>query len=187
MEDWVERGLPAYHGPVRLQGQGIIDFGVEVPLGALLFTVIYSSQRVIPPSPSPSPRSQERLAGRPFTYTSHYLYDAPPPGSFSHSPASLLLYPEDILSEARREETQLPAITNDSRRPTRPPPGWTTAIQDRGPRHSGVKPVVFKKQGKMTKEWLKYRTTILGLYKDQSKTLDEVRRIMKEEYGFEAS
>lgn len=39
----------------------------------------------------------------------------------------------------------------------------------------------------MTKEWLKYRTTILGLYKDQSKTLDEVRRIMKEEYGFEAS
>lgn len=40
---------------------------------------------------------------------------------------------------------------------------------------------------KMTKEWLKYRPTILGLYKDQSKTLDEVRRIMKEQYGFEAS
>ncbi|KAG8170139.1 hypothetical protein KVR01_000884 [Diaporthe batatas] len=39
----------------------------------------------------------------------------------------------------------------------------------------------------MTKEWLRYRSTILGLYKDQSKTLDEVRRIMKEEYGFEAS
>ncbi|KAL1867274.1 hypothetical protein Daus18300_006393 [Diaporthe australafricana] len=39
----------------------------------------------------------------------------------------------------------------------------------------------------MTKEWLKHRTTILGLYKDQSKTLDEVRRIMREEYGFEAS
>ncbi|KAI3398992.1 hypothetical protein diail_8019 [Diaporthe ilicicola] len=39
----------------------------------------------------------------------------------------------------------------------------------------------------MTKEWLKYRTTILGLYKDQSKTLDEVRRIMREEYGFDAS
>ncbi|KKY33548.1 hypothetical protein UCDDA912_g06449 [Diaporthe ampelina] len=39
----------------------------------------------------------------------------------------------------------------------------------------------------MTKEWLKYRVTILGLYKDQSKTLDEVRRIMKDEYGFDAS
>ncbi|POS76221.1 hypothetical protein DHEL01_v205386 [Diaporthe helianthi] len=39
----------------------------------------------------------------------------------------------------------------------------------------------------MTKEWLRYRSTILGLYKDQSKTLDEVRRIMKDEYGFEAS
>lgn len=39
----------------------------------------------------------------------------------------------------------------------------------------------------MTKEWLKHRATILGLYKDQSKTLDEVRRIMKDEHGFEAS
>lgn len=32
----------------------------------------------------------------------------------------------------------------------------------------------------MTKEWLKYRITILELYKDQGKTLDEVRTIMKE-------
>ncbi|KUI53146.1 hypothetical protein VP1G_00490 [Cytospora mali] len=39
----------------------------------------------------------------------------------------------------------------------------------------------------MTKEWTKYKDTILSLYKDQSKTLDEVRRIMRENYGFEAS
>lgn len=45
----------------------------------------------------------------------------------------------------------------------------------------------YRVKEKMTKEWLRYRSTILGLYKDQSKTLDEVRRIMKEEYGFEAS
>lgn len=64
LEDWIERGLPAYHGPVRLQGQGIADLGVEVPLGALLFTVIYSTQSY-PTVPHPLPRPQERLAGRP--------------------------------------------------------------------------------------------------------------------------
>lgn len=39
LEDWVEQGLPAYQSPMRLQGQGIEDSCVEVPLGALLFIV----------------------------------------------------------------------------------------------------------------------------------------------------
>lgn len=39
----------------------------------------------------------------------------------------------------------------------------------------------------MTKEWTKHRETILVLYKGQGKTLHEVRRIMRDEYGFEAS
>lgn len=39
----------------------------------------------------------------------------------------------------------------------------------------------------MTKEWTKHKEVILRIYKDQSKTLEEVRRIMREEYGFEAS
>lgn len=39
----------------------------------------------------------------------------------------------------------------------------------------------------MTKDWAKHRETILALYKGQSRTLDDVRRIMKETYGFEAS
>lgn len=39
----------------------------------------------------------------------------------------------------------------------------------------------------MTKEWTKYKDTILSLYKDQSKTLDEVRRVMRDDHGFEAS
>ncbi|ROW08276.1 hypothetical protein VMCG_03152 [Cytospora schulzeri] len=39
----------------------------------------------------------------------------------------------------------------------------------------------------MTKEWPKYKDTILSLYKDQSKTLHEVRQIMRDDHGFEAS
>lgn len=39
----------------------------------------------------------------------------------------------------------------------------------------------------MTKEWIRYKDTILKLYKDQGMTLDEVRRVMRVEHGFEAS
>lgn len=66
LEDWVKRGLPAYHGPVRLQGQGIADLGVEVPLGALLFTVIYSTQSYpTVPIPLPVPKNASLRARSP--------------------------------------------------------------------------------------------------------------------------
>lgn len=58
--------------------------------------------RVIPPSPIPSPVPKNASLGARHLI-SHYLYDAPPPEPFPHSPVSLLLYPEDILSEAREE------------------------------------------------------------------------------------
>lgn len=142
-----------------------------------LFTVIYSSQSI--PLSHPLSRPQERLAGRSRPPSTSMM---PLPG-----PPPIALPPCSYIQKTYcpRQEPQLPVKTNASRRPSRPPPGWTTATQDQGPRHIGVKPE--DKQGKMTKEWLKYRVTILGLYKDQSKTLDEVRRIMKDEYGFDAS
>lgn len=82
LEDWVERGLPAYRGPVRLQGQGIVEFGVEVPLGALLFTVIYSPQSypTIPHPPPPCPKNASLGARSPYPRTTSMM--PPPPEPF---------------------------------------------------------------------------------------------------------
>ena len=39
----------------------------------------------------------------------------------------------------------------------------------------------------MTKKWAKYKDEILKLYLEQSKPLHQVRTIMVEKYGFDAS
>ncbi|KAB5566877.1 Clr5 domain-containing protein [Coniochaeta sp. 2T2.1] len=39
----------------------------------------------------------------------------------------------------------------------------------------------------MTKKWDEHRATIISLYKEQHKPLREVQRLMKEQYGFDAS
>lgn len=39
----------------------------------------------------------------------------------------------------------------------------------------------------MTKEWEKYKKTIIHLYKVENKRLEDVREIMKNKYGFDAA
>lgn len=39
----------------------------------------------------------------------------------------------------------------------------------------------------MTKEWERWRNTILGLYKGEGKTLAQTMKTMDEEHGFKAS
>lgn len=39
----------------------------------------------------------------------------------------------------------------------------------------------------MTKRWDEHKPTIISLYKEQHKPLNEVRKIMAEQHGFQAS
>jgi len=39
----------------------------------------------------------------------------------------------------------------------------------------------------MTKKWDSHKTSIISLYKAQNKSLNEVKQIMKDHYGFDAS